>query len=156
MSVPVSTIPGVKGYVFDQLVARAELIGDTILVCYDEPGPYQPDDIVSVGDVARTVEPVGMVGSGGQGWLGEKYRLDVTVDCFRGGDDARTVFERACALADVVVDAVRLDPSLGGRVIESYPSTGSYQSDWLTHEETGAHMGRSARVVVSIYASAHI
>lgn len=148
MTIPVSTVPGVKAYLYTSLKARAEL-AEPVLVSYDDPGPNQPDDIIVVGDVVRTVEMVQMVGSGAAGWLYERYAVTVLVECFISDDKPQTVFERAAALADVVVDVVRADPSLGGRVIESAPSMSEQIGSW--DEEHGGRLS-SLTVTVSVYA----
>lgn len=150
MTAPVSTVPGVKAYLYTTIKARAEM-AEPVLVSYDEPGPNQPDDIVVIGDVVRTVEVVQMVGSGGAGWLDERYSITVLVESFISDDKAQVVFERAAALADVVVDVVRLDPSLGGRVIESAPSMSEQVGGW--DEE---HGGRLSSLTVTVTAHARI
>jgi len=122
-----------------------------VLVCYDEPGPNQPDDIVMVGDVERLVAPYQMVGSGQAGWLDEEYTVEVVVSCYRGGDDARTVFERACVLADQVVYVTRSDPSLGGAVVLAHPQTVRYGSQW-----DDKHLGRIVTVTVDVRCRARI
>lgn len=132
---PVSTIPAVKAALVTAIAARTEITGDAapILVSYGLPGTYQPNDIIAVLDSAQTFEVMAMVGSGGSKWLDENYALAVTVDCFIGGDLAQTVEERALALAAIVVDVVRADPSIGGRVLEARPAsmttTGAWEDD---------------------------
>jgi hypothetical protein len=74
-----------------------------------------------------------MVGSGARNWLSETYALTVSIDCFRGGDLAQVVEERALALAAIVVDVVRADPQMGGLVLEAKPlrlaTAGSWEDD---------------------------
>jgi hypothetical protein len=148
MSIPVSTVPAVKAYLFTALKARSEY-AQPVLVCYDRPGTYLPNDIVMVGDVTQTFAPLRMVGSGAQGWLDETYQLEIVVESFQGGDDPQAVTERAASLAAVAVDAVRLDPSLGGLVTQANPISLDYSS---TFEDE--HLGRrcTATLRVEIYA----
>lgn len=163
---PVSTIPSVKAYMVTQIRARTELttgIADgSILVCYDAPGPFQPDDIIAVMDAETDDMPVvQLVGGGLAGWLDEHYTLTIVVSVHRGGDDPQTVFERAAALAAIVVDVVRQDPSLGGRVIVAKPQQLSFQSDWAMAplEEDGGEVlytGRLTDVAVPISVTARI
>jgi len=153
MTIPVSTAPAVKAYLFTQLQANITAAsGSSLLVCYDEPGPYEPDDIVSVGDVtARNTAQLAMVGSGGAGWLIENYSLEVVVDCFRGGDDPQTVDERAWALIGQVEAVVRTDPSCGDLVVEARPGQCRSESMW-----DDAHKGRRVRAAVAVDVQAQI
>jgi len=154
--IPVSTVPAVKAYLFAQL--KAKLTPDPIqtasslTVFYDEPGPNQPDDIVVVGACkSRQVTPFQMVGSGGRGWLYEKYMLEVTVACFRGGDNAQLIYERAYALTGQIETAVRSDPSLGGLVTQAHPAGSHDDPQWETQ-----HKGRTVAVVIDIDVEAEI
>jgi len=149
MTIPASTVPLAKLYLFNQITT---LVNDAaVLVSYDQPGPNQPDDIIMIGAVDRQVVPYQMVGSGGAGWLDETYTIAVSVEVYRGGDDARTAFERACVLADTVVAAVRGDPSLGGAVVVAHPAQVRYAPAW---EEK--HLGRIVEVVVDVACRARI
>jgi len=153
VSIPTSTVPQVKAYLFTQLQSTltAEQ-GSSLLVCCDEPGPYEPDDIVSVGDVTtRTTVPLAMVGSGGAGWLVETYSLEIVVDCYRGGDNPQAVAERAWSLIGQVETVVRTDPSCGGLVIEARPGECRSESAWDEQ-----HKGRRVRVTVAVDVQAQI
>jgi hypothetical protein len=149
LTIPASTIPTAKLYLYNQITT---LINDTsVLVSYDPPGTYQPDDIVMIGAVDREVVPYQMVGSGQAGWLDESYSIEVVVSVFRGGDDARTAFERACTLADQVVQVVRTDPSLDGAVVVAHPEQSRYEPAF---EED--HKGRLVTVTIPILCRARI
>lgn len=126
MTIPASTIPAAVLYLFNGVTT---LINDAaVLVSYGPPGPRQPEDIVAVNlGIDRQVVPYQMVGSGQAGWLDESYSIEVVVSVYRGGDDARTAFERACTLADQVVQVVRTDPSLGGAVVVARPEQSRYE-----------------------------
>jgi hypothetical protein len=104
-----------------------------------------PDDIISVGDVMRTIDTFQMVGSGGAGWLDESFTVMVTVSVYRGGDNAQAVFERACVLAAAVEAAVRNDPTLGGAVTQAHPSVAEYMASWEAE-----HKGRVAEIIMHI------
>jgi hypothetical protein len=147
---PVSTIPVVKAYLVTQLKARSEL-AEPVLVQYGEPGTYLPNDCVAVLDATQSFDVMAMIGSGAGLWLSETYTLDVVVDCFLGGDDPQTVEERALLLAAVVVDVVRLDPSLGGVVIECRPLQLRTSGSW--EEE---HKGRRGQVTVTLHVEAQL
>lgn len=140
---PVSTIPVVKAYLVAAITARPEIVTPT-LVTYGEPGKWLPNDIVAVMDSTQTFEVMAMVGSGASRWLSENYSIDVQVDCFGGGDDPQTVEERALALAAVVVDVVRVDPQLGGLVLEARPL--SLRTVGAFEEE---HKGRRCQAFLS-------
>ncbi|MFJ2575968.1 hypothetical protein [Kitasatospora aureofaciens] len=141
--IPASSIPAVRAWLLAQL--QANLTADPLsksselLVCLDEPGPYQPDDIVSIGEVHQTYSPESVVGSGGAGWLREDYQLHVTVDVYRGGDDPAGTFLRARALADLVVAVVRSDPSIGGAVDRARPTSATHTASW-DDEHRGRHV----------------
>jgi len=155
MTIPTSTAPAARQWLYDQL--SATLTPDPLspasqlLVCFDEPGPNQPDDIVSVGDVNRAFEPGSLVGGGGPGWLRERYTITITVDVFRGGDDAQGCYRRAQLLADGVVNAVRSDLTLGGAVITATP-----MSDAATGEWDQDHLGRHVTSTIEISCLAQI
>lgn len=140
MTIPASSVPAARRYLFDQLTAQLTTDPDfpkaQLLVVYDQPGPFQPDDIVSVGKVTRQVAVSSMVGSGAAGWLEERYQVEVIVDVFRGGAYAQAAFERAVALIDAVCAVVRGDPSLGGAVLEARPASSTYESE-LDDEHKG-------------------
>lgn len=133
-NVPASSIPGVRNYLFAQL--QALLLPDpdspdvSLEVCLDGPSTDQPGDVVSVGDVHQNYSPENTVGSGGAYWLREDYTVTVTIDCWRGTDDAAAVFLRARSLADLVVTLVRSDPSLGQLVDRAKPSSATHTSGY--------------------------
>lgn len=149
MTIPVSTAPAVRQYLYNALTAQ--LTPDplntraSLLVCFDDPGPNQPDDIVSVGKVDRQIAVNSLVGSGGAGWLEERYTVEISVWVFRGGDDAQAAFARSAVLADGVVSAVRADPSLGNLVLVARPSMSTHEVTW-----DDEHSGRNAEVVLPI------
>ncbi|MBM9504523.1 hypothetical protein [Actinacidiphila acididurans] len=149
MTVPASSAPAARAYLFGQLSAQLTPDPDSprssLLVCYDQPGPNQPDDIVSVGKVIRTFEFSSFVGSGGAGYLQERYTVEITVDVFRGGDDAQGAYIRAAYLTDQIVAAVRSDLTLGGAVLAARPTTHSTDAEW-----DDEHLGRHATATLEI------
>lgn len=134
MTIPASTAPGARRFLHDQITAQVQPDPDSprssLLVCYDIPGPSQPDDIISVGKVSRDLGVNSMVGSGAAGWLDERYTVTVTIDVYRGGDSAQAAYERAAALLDQVCAVVRADPTLGGLVVAARPLTSESDGDW--------------------------
>jgi hypothetical protein len=149
MPIPSSTSPAVRAYLFNQLTANLapdpNVTTARLLVCYDEPGPDQPDDIVSVGKVSRHIGVNSMVGGGGAGWLDERYTIEIEIDVYRGNDDPQAVYQRASDLADAVISVIRTDPSLGGHVLTARPQTSSHEVTW-----DDQHMGRHATVVIEV------
>lgn len=150
MTIPSSSAPGARLWLFNALVAALTpdpglndpggYVGDdraSLLVCLDEPGTYQPADIVSLGKVDRQIGVSSMVGSGGAGWLEERYAIAITIEAMRGGDNAQTAFERACTLIDQICAVVRTDPTLGDNVLWSRPVTSTCEVLW-----TDDHQGR--------------
>lgn len=144
--VPGTTAVAVRRYLFDTLTATLapDPLSKTsdLLVCYDEPGPYQPDDIVSVGKVERTINTNSMVGGGGAGWLEESYTVDVDIEVFRGGDDPQGVFTRTSDLIDQIAAVAREDPSLGERVLVCKPTASTCEVEW--DEEHKGRLGNGS------------
>lgn len=149
MAIPSSSAPVARTFLHDQLTAQ--LIPDplskssSLLVCYDDPGPNQPDDIVSVGKIHRRIAVNSMVGSGGAGWLEESYTVEVLIDVFRGGDSDQVAFTRASLLCDSVVALVRSDPSLGNSVVVAKPTSDVIEVEW-----DADHLGKRATATVEI------
>ncbi|WP_371646491.1 hypothetical protein [Streptomyces mirabilis] len=143
-NIPASSIPAARTWILEGV--QAQLASDTaVLVCLDEPGTYQPDEIINIGDVHQQYNPENVVGSGGPYWLREDYTITVTVDVFRGGDDPAGVFARARQLADLVVAVVRSDPSLGGAVDRGKPGMVQHTSGWAED-----HKGRQCVIEIGI------
>lgn len=149
MTIPVSTAPAVRQYLYDTITAQ--LTPDplsksaSLLVCFDEPGPNQPDDIVCVGKVSRQLARTAMVGGGGAGWLSETYTVEILIEVYRGGDDAQAVFSRAASLADSIISIVRSDISLGGNVLSGHPTATTEDVAWDEN-----HQGRLASYTLEI------
>lgn len=155
MSIPNSTAPAARSWIYNQCVATLTpdplSPSSSLLVCYDDPGPNQPDDIVAIGAVARTFESGSFVGNGGAGWLKERYTITVTIDVFRGGDDAQATYARAQVLADGVVAAVRSDLTLGGAVLTATPLADNSEGEWDPE-----HLGRHVTSTIEISCFAYI
>jgi hypothetical protein len=156
MSIPSSTAPAARRWLYEQLLAQIQADPDdqqsSLLICYDEPGTNQPGDIISVGGVTREINVNSMVGSGGAGWLDERYTIALIIDIYRGGPDAAaTSFDRSCALLDQVIAIVRADPTLGGAVLVGKPV--SSQTEGLVLDD---HTGRQSVVNLGIECYARI
>lgn len=158
--IPPSTAETAREYMFTNLtniLPPDTANGSSLLVCYDEPGPDQPDDVVSIGGVSLDYEFGSFVGSGGAGWLRERYSLNIIVDVFRGGDNAQMTFARAQYLSDLVMALVRYDVTLGTQgngagqpqIITATPKTSSVESEW-DEEHKGRHS--VANIEISIFA----
>lgn len=142
--IPASSIPAARAWILAGI--QTQLAGQpAVLVCLDEPGPEQPDDIICVGEVQQAYGPLDIVGTGGRLWLTEEYSVTVVISVFRGGDDPVTVFNRARQLADLVVAVVRSDPSLGGAVDRGRPARATHSSNW-----TEDHTGRLCEIELSV------
>lgn len=158
MTIPSSTVPAARLWLFKALVASLTpdpglangdgYYGDanaSLLVCLDEPGTYQPADIVSVGKIDRQISVSSMVGSGGAGYLEERYSIEVTIEAARATEDSQTPFERVCSLVDQVCAVVRGDPTLGGHVLWSKPVTSTCEVVW-----SDDHQGRVGQAELQI------
>ncbi|WP_329564664.1 hypothetical protein [Kitasatospora sp. NBC_01266] len=150
--IPASSIIPALTWLLTGLQANipADPAADGLLICLGEPGPYQPQDIVYIGDIHQTYAPAATVGSGGPQWLREDYPITVTVDCYRGGDDQLTVLTRARTIADLVVATVRSDPSLGGAVDRARPAAAAHTFGWAQADEEHTAAGRRAEIVLTI------
>lgn len=159
-AIPPSTSIIAREYLFTNLtsiIPPDTANGSSLGVFYDEPGPEQPDDVVSVGDVAIDYEFGAFVGSGGAGWLRERYSVTVIVDVFRGGDNAQMCYARAQYLSDLVCALVRYDVTLGTsannapqpQIITATPKASHIESEW-----DDDHLGRHsvATVEISVFA----
>lgn len=155
-AIPASTSIGARSYLFTNLtsVLPADTAnGSSLGVFYDTPAEDTPDDVVCVGDVTLTYEPGAFVGSGGTGWLRERYSLTITIDVFRGGDNAQMTYARAQYLSDLVCALVRYDVQLGtaentpaqGQIITATPKTSHVESEW-----DDDHKGRHSVATVEI------
>lgn len=153
MTIPGSITKAAKAWIYSALTtALTPVTGESLLVCYDEPGPNQPDEIVSVGVVDRSLTRVGMVGSLGGGAFEDAVTIHVTVSVYRGGDEAQLVFERACDLIDAVIDVIRADPTLGGIALRAWPK--SFVVAEAVWEES--HNGRISETDIPIECTAII
>ncbi|MFI0894891.1 hypothetical protein [Streptomyces sp. NPDC020983] len=154
-TIPASTAPAARRWLYEQLTAQIQPDPDntraSLLICYDEPSTDQPSDIISVGGVTREIAISAMVGSGGAGWLEERYTIALIIDVARGGDDAAGVFDRACTLLDQVVAIIRADPTLGGAVLVGRPV--SSQTEGLALDD---HTGRQSVVNLGVECYARI
>lgn len=155
MSIPTSTAPAARAWLYDQLTAQItpdpNSPRSSLLICYDDVGTNAPDDVVIVGAVARTVDVNSMVGGTGSGWLDERYTITITVDVFRGGDDAAATFTRASLLLDQVCAIVRTDATLGGAVLVARPLTSQAEGEW-----DDEHKGRHTLITLDIECYARI
>jgi hypothetical protein len=149
MTIPTSSAPVVRQYLYDaftaQLTPDPVNTGASLLVCFDAPGPAQPDDIVSIGKTVNQIGVMALVGGGGAGWLDERYTVEITVEVYRGGDDAQAAYARCSALCDATIAAIRADISLGGHVLQARPHSVS-----IDVEDEDSHMGRRATGLVEI------
>jgi hypothetical protein len=151
-SIPASSIPTVRAWLLAQLQATLKPDptnpASELLICDGEPGTYEPDDVVWLGDVHQDYEPEQTTGSGGPGWLREDYQQHIHVEIYRGGDDPTGCFGRARALADLVVAIVRSDPSLGGAVTRARPASATHSSRW---EDDGRGRVVAIEIVIRIF-----
>jgi hypothetical protein len=149
MTIPNSTAPAVRQWLFDQCTAGLapdpDNVRASLLVCFDQPGPNEPDDIVAIGRVHRQLSVGAMIGGGGAGWLDESYTVEIVIDVFRSNDSGQVAYSRAMDLAGAVIAIVRTDLTLGGHVIKSVPKGDTAEVEWDTD-----HAGKHATVTVEI------
>lgn len=149
MTVPVSTVPAVRNYLVTAInnrVAAAGIASPTVEVYVSGLDHETAEDVIVIGGARREVKPGAIVGGGGQHWKFEDYHIEVTIDCFAGGTDFSSVDARAFQLLSLVETAVRVDPSMGGLVLVSYPAS----SDSL-HMWDDSHKGARTMITAQIY-----
>lgn len=152
MTIPNSTVPAVKIYLLNLLGSTlTQEPGYQLVVCLDDPGPEQPDDIVSIGAVQRKAELYQMIGSMNAGSFLETYDMHIVISTFRGGPDQGWPFQRAWALASAVEAAVRADPTCAGNVIKADPKESRDTSSWEPE-----HKGRLVEVEIILSVMAQI
>lgn len=135
MTIPVPTGPVVKAALVALVASVVDedfTTGDPqVGVWYTDAGANFPDDNIMVGKISQTMKPMRMVGGGGALWMNESYAVEVDISAHRGGDNAQKAEERVFALAGLVGNAVRSDPSLGGLVLVSWPASLDVESEWI-------------------------
>ena len=140
---PVSSVPTVKAWLFTTLgTACTAATGIDLLVRYAQPGPFDPEDVVSVGACRnRTVSPFALVGGFDQpDSMIEDYDIDIEVDVARFGKDvAQQATERAYTLIGQIETAVRADPTAGGAALKVVPASSSDDPEWTDNGALNVH-----------------
>lgn len=143
-TIPVSSVPAAVAYLVAAIQAQltastttATLRQATRVYAGDPTSPDLPNDFVCVGRVTRPLKKGSMVGSGGARWLTEEYDIAVTISSWRGDQTENVVTQRAWQLVAFVETAVRKDPSLGGAVLEAYPSRSTSPGPVFTAQPVG-------------------
>lgn len=158
MTIPVSSVPAASAYLLTaiQQACAADPLYAGMLIELGEATSNKPPDIITIGEVRRTVEPRTLVGSGAQFWLNESYDITVDINTWVSVGDtdgsstiASSLNARAWQLVGYVETAVRTDPSFGGLVNEAYPhdvtSTGPI---WAEPPASGLMVGVTLQVHV--------
>lgn len=158
-TVPISSIPQTtavraKGWIFDAI--KAQFVGDnTMTVFWDQPDASIPtENIVVVHRILnRTTTHYRMMGTGGAGSFLESYSIEIAIDCYAGGDsgETRALETSAWSYASIVEAVVRSDPSLGGLVIQAWPSQSTDDPEWDQE-----HKGRLVHIALSVAIEAQI
>lgn len=129
MTIPVSTVPQVRAYLFQQLTTA---VPNTAEVFDGEDTQSDREDWVKVLGARRQVGPLAMVGGGGQFWRDEKYSVEIEIETFTAGrvGSMEASETRAYALLAVLETVVRQDPSLGGLVLQANPKDSTDVPSW--------------------------
>lgn len=148
MAAPVSTVPAAIAYLMTAIQTQLSTDSLPILLSLGEPvQAYLPNDVVTIGEVRRVVDPQTFVGSGGNFWLHETYDVDIVCASWTGSAQTLVVMERAWQLNAYVETAIRNDPSLGALVNIAYPSGGTS----LGPEWTGDPVGPRVEITNPIH-----
>lgn len=150
MTIPTTSVGPVVAYLISAIETqlKTDANGSSILLTLADAGDANDEEseIVSFGKIVRAVDPAEFVGSGGQGWLDEKYDITCGVSVWTGSSDtdgATTIqvqqVQRAWQLYSYVETAIRLDPGLGTKsdgsplVQVAYPrSVTQNEPEWTT------------------------
>lgn len=159
MNIPVSTVPQAQAALLSAIneAALADSSPTDFLVCVGEPSTNDPPAIIEIAkNVRRSVDPASFVGSGGAGFLEEKYDIDVVVSVAQEDTnvdlDPLALSARTWQLVAYVESAIRQDPSLGDVVTVCYPrqATGG-EVQWAANQ-----IGAKCEVTVSVHCEATI
>jgi hypothetical protein len=154
MSSPASTAPQVLAWLVANVPAAlpATLLGSPVIVQYGDMGTNVPPCFITVGaTVAAVNTPWEMVGTGGAGWLEERYRVEVQVSAFEGGDSFQATAEAAYLMWQAVASTVRGNPTIDGLVITAYPASHDLTQLWEQN-----HKGPIAEIRAEIEVHARI
>ena len=110
-----SSVPAIKGYLVDTVLPT--LFPAPALITYGMPGTFEPNDIVTVGNVRVTnSDPV----MGNQRRVEELIEVSILLSCYRAGGPAaqRTATEAVYGMYSALRDYFRTSPNetLGGSV----------------------------------------
>lgn len=119
MTIPVSTAPAAKAWLFGKLqTAVTPVSTNTLEVLYDNitESAAAPDEVVYVGDITnRQLQAESMVGGQGPFAFTETYDINVVISVFRQGSNPQDATERAWAILAEVETVTRTDPTFGGK-----------------------------------------
>lgn len=155
MTAPVSTVPKALAYLRVQVVAAVN--DPSVVVAYGQPDANIPEDVIAIGhSVKQMMTWHGLVGSGGAGAMAEEYEIEFLVSVFRGGgtEQFQVAFERAWALAALIDNVVRADPTLGNLVQVAAPSAHDSTLDWA--KATAGSPGPLCEIVGIIHVTMNI
>ncbi len=147
-----SAVPALKAAFVTAIRNLSGITGTDVLVCYGEPGKYQPNDIIAVLDVSSTHSPATISPNRSRE---EEITANVMVSCFRGGDDPlgetqQLVTDRAWALTNLIVDYVQAtDPTIGGTVRGLTGEVSHDLAEAFSPAADGIPAGRVAEIATS-------
>ena len=146
MTIPVSTAPAAKAWLFGKLKTAVTAVPtNSLQVLYDNvtTANVAPDDAVVVGDITnRRLDGLAFVGSEGPSAFTETYDLNVLISIYRQGSNPQAATERAWAILAQIETVTRTDPTFGGKDTPSAPllyfSKPRDTSSHITPSENGA------------------
>ena len=125
MTIPVSTAPAAKAWLFARLQSAVTAVSSASLqVLYDNvtTSNVAPDEAVVVGDITnRRLDGLALVGGEGPSAFTETYDINVVVSVFRSGSRPQETTERAWVILAQVETVTRTDPTFGGLLTYSKP-----------------------------------
>lgn len=128
--IPISSVPAARQYLINAFTAA--VAGTTPATEIFDGDPDHEDNLnwVTVGGARRQVEPLALVGNGGQFWRQERYTVEIEINCFVAGRSMQQVQTNAYGVLALLETAVRSDPSLGGLVLEATPKESTSIPQW--------------------------
>lgn len=154
-----SAAPTLKAALVTAIGGLAGITGTDVLVCYGEPGKYQPNDIIAVTDVESTHTIATFATTRPRD---EVLTATVVVSCFRGGDDPtgatqQVVTERAYALLGLVENYIQGTPNVGSTAIRPYQGeTTAVLAEGFSVAADGVNVGRVAELTATFQFQARI
>lgn len=137
--IPVSAVPRVYRYLRTTIQALLDAHEPTPAAIGffmgEDPTTDLPNDVILIGKVVRTTDPVAIVGGGGTNWLTEKFDIAIATSSWSGDNTGTARIQRAWRLYAYVETAMRMTPGLGALLDVAYPNATDSEGPTFTGPE---------------------